>query len=107
MDKNYKQLCVLQGCIFGDDTKEDFEKHFLDLGFRVKFAEQVITNGSVERNEEGGRSDILFYIHNDDIEKFAIPRLSMDIRWWEDVVSYNNNSYLYSEEILEKYPVRW
>jgi hypothetical protein len=71
------------------------------------FCEEVITNGSEERNEEGGRCDILFYIHDEDIRKFALPRLSLGIRWWEDVVKYNDGAYLYSEEILKKYPVTW
>jgi hypothetical protein len=55
----------------------------------------------------GGRSDVFFYIHDEDITKFAVPRLGLGIRWWEDVVHYNNNSHLYSKEILDKYSVKW
>jgi hypothetical protein len=33
--------------------------------------------------------------------------LQVGIRWWEDVVSYNDNSHLYSKEILDKYSVKW
>ena len=38
--------------------------------------------------------------------KFAVKRLSMGIRWWEDVLG-NGNGKLYSSEILEKYSKTW
>ena len=108
MENQFTQLCVWPGCVMGDNTPEDFEKYLLEkMDVRVKFAEEVTTNGSVERHEEGGRKDLLFFIHADDIGKFAGRRLMMGIRWWEDVVSYNDGAYLYSEEILNKYPVTW
>lgn len=108
MENQFTQLCVWPGCVMGDNTPEDFEKYLLEeMDVRVKFAEEVTTNGSVERHEEGGRKDLLFFIHADDISKFAGRRLMMGIRWWEDVVSYNDGAYLYSEEILNKYPVTW
>lgn len=108
MENQFTQLCVWQGCVMGDNTPEDFEKYLLaEMDVRVKFAEEVTTNGSAEKHEEGGRKDLLFFIHADDISKFAVKRLMMGIRWWEDVVSYNDGAYLYSEEILNKYPVTW
>lgn len=108
MENKFKQLCVWPGTLMGDADAKEFESFFqVEFGVRVKFAEEVVTNGSIERNEEGGRHDILFYIHEDDIPKFAAPRLSVGIRWWEDVVSYNDNSYLYNEEVLNKYPITW
>ena len=44
--------------------------------------------------------------YNKDIGKFAVKRLSMGIRWWEDVLG-NGNGKLYPSEILEKYPKTW
>jgi len=106
--ENFKQLCVWQGTTLGDATVDEFVNFFKEeLNVRVKFAEEVKTNGSKERGEEGGRHDILFYIHDEDINTFAIKRFSFGIRWWEDVVSYNSGSYLYSEDVLNKYPVLW
>jgi len=49
----------------------------------------------------------LFYILDDDVLRFAETKLALGIRWWEDVVFYNDGAYLYSKEVLEKYPVRW
>jgi hypothetical protein len=109
----YRQLCVWEGTLLGNTTVEEFEKYFKDtFDVRVKFAEEVITQPDLDDNgnpepETGGRHDLLFYIHQDDISKFAVERLSYGIRWWEAVVSYNNQAYLYSKEILDKYPVRW
>ena len=45
-------------------------------------------------------------IADDDIGKFAVPRLQMGIRWWEDVLG-NGASNLYTEEFLEKYKKSW
>jgi len=107
-ENKFNQLCVWQGTVLGDSSIEDFIDFFKEkLNTRVKFCEEVTTNGSVERNEEGGRNDILFYIHDDDIPNFALKRFEFCIRWWEDVVYYNDGAYLYDQEILDKYSVKW
>jgi hypothetical protein len=36
--------------------------------------------------ETGGRVDTIFAVHDDDVMKFAVPRLAMGIRWIEDVL---------------------
>lgn len=108
MDDDFKQLCVIQGCKLGESTEDDFINIFKkDFGVRVKFCEEVITNGSKERNEEGGRTDIFFYIHDDDILDFAFKRIAFGVRWWEDVVVYNDGAYLYPQAILDKYVPQW
>ena len=109
--RKYKQLCVWPGTVVGESKIKEFEGHFKDLGFRIKYAEEVKTKPDVEDgkvvDDSGGRNDLLFYIHDDDIGKFAVPRLSMGIRWWEDVVNYNDNSHLYTKKILDKYKIKW
>ena len=112
MENKFNQLCVWHGTILGNSSVEDFEAFFKDKGFRVKFAEEVVTNPDKDEfgndvPETGGRHDLLFYIHDDDIPEFALKRFNLGIRWWEDVVKYNDNSDWYSEEILSKYPVKW
>jgi len=98
-ESKFNQLCVWQGTVLGDSTIEDFTDFFKEkLNARVKFCEEVKTNGRVERNEEGGRNDI---------PHFALERFAYGISWWEDVVSYNDNSYLYSQDILDRYKVKW
>lgn len=112
MDNNFKQLCVWQGTMLGKTTAKEFEEFFKEQGFSVKFAEEVITNPDLDEfgavvPGTGGRHDLLFYIAEEDVMKFAIPRLAIGIRWWEDVVSYNDGAHLYSDEVLNRYPVNW
>jgi hypothetical protein len=45
--------------------------------------------------------------HDEDVTKFAVPRLSLGIRWWEDVIKYNDNSHLYPKEFIEANPPKW
>jgi len=113
MDINYTQLCCWSGTTIDGLTNEEFEKDMFEMfGVRIKMAEATLTLPDKDDNgndipETGGRSDLLFYVHNDDINKFAISRLGAGIRWWEDVIKYNDNSHLYTAEILEKYKPTW
>ena len=113
MDENFKQLCVLSGVIVGEEHVEDFEKFFLnDMGVRVKYLCELQTNPDKGENKKdvpgtGGRNDTMFYIHKDDVSNFAVKRMGMGIRWWEDVVKYNDNSHLYSKEFLNTHPPTW
>jgi hypothetical protein len=68
--------------------------------------EEVETLPTPNVEGTGGRNDVFFYVHDNDIDKFSVPRLSMGIRWWEDVLG-NGNGVLYKEEVLTKYPKTW
>jgi len=111
--KNYNQLCVWPATVVGKESikeLEDFFKETMDV--RVKYKTEVLTNPDLDGDgnevpDTGGRNDLFFYVHDDDIGKFAVPRLSMGIRWYEDVVSYNDGAYLYSEDFLEENPISW
>lgn len=111
--ENYTQLCVWPGTVLGDSTPEDLEKFFLDeMKTRIKYHTQVETLPDLDENEKaipdtGGRNDLFFYVHSEDIANFAIPRLQMGIRWWEDVVGYNDNKHLYTEEFINANPLTW
>lgn len=111
--ENYTQLCVWPGTVFGDSTPEDLEKFFLDeMKTRIKYHTQVETLPDLDESgkaipDTGGRNDLFFYVHSEDIGHFAIPRLQMGIRWWEDVVGYNDNKHLYTEEFLNANPLTW
>lgn len=110
---NFTQLCVWPGTVLGDSTPQDFENFFLEeLGTRVKYHTEVKTLPDLDPNgkpvpETGGRNDLFFFVHKDDIGAFAIARLSMGIMWWEDAVKYNNKSHLYTPEFLQENPVTW
>lgn len=101
----FNQLCVWEATSLGEETKESFEKFFKENGFEIKFAEEVET--TIEYPDGTKRHDLLFYIHDDDISKFSVWRLRLGIRWWEDIVKYNDHSEYYNQDILYKYPITW
>ena len=108
MKGKFNQLCVLEGTTMPEGGAKELETFFKDeFGVKVKFETEVKTLPNEPGcTFTGGRNDIFFYIADDDISKFAIPRLSMGIRWWEDVLG-NGNGKLYPIEILEKYEKTW
>ena len=112
-NNNFTQLCVWQGIILESDEIKQFEDFFIDkFDTRIKYENQTRTFPDLDSKgnnvpNTGNRNDVFFYVHADDIPKFAVPRLSIGIRWWEDVVGYNDCGYLYPKEFLEKYPVTW
>lgn len=104
----YTQLCVWQGTIVGKKKVGEFTKFMKDeFGARVKYEAEVKTLPDAYKDETtGGRNDLFFYVHNEDILAFALKRLKVGIRWWEDVLG-NGDGKLYSAEILSKYPKTW
>ena len=104
----FNQLCVMQGTLMPEGGAKELVYFFKDeMGVTVNFETQVKTlPDTPECTETGGRNDLFFYIADNDISKFAVPRLQMGIRWWDDVLS-NGNGKLYPREILEKYPRTW
>lgn len=95
----YTQLCVWQGTELGKHTPQDFEAWIAETfnGTRIKFSEAITTSS--------GRVDLFFWVHSEDIPKFAVPRLAYEIRWWEDVLG--NGGSEYSNETYRKYPRTW
>lgn len=105
----YNQLCCIQGITDDlDDLKPLLEREF---DIRVKMADAYLTlptPGAPDTGGRhmGGRRDILFYVHDDDTMKFAVPRLQFGIRWWEDILGNGHDSTI-PQEILDKYPNTW
>jgi len=96
LKENFKQVCVWPGCVVNDDAKDGFEEILLEkMGVRTQFLEMIKTLPDVqdrkeENPETGGRSDTFFAVHEEDVGKFAVPRLSLGIRWIEDATSEAN-----------------
>ena len=108
MKGKYNQLCVLQGTIMPEGGSKELETFFKDeFGVKVKFETEVKTLPNEPGcTLTGDRNDIFFYIADDDIGKFAVPRMSMGVRWWEDCL-LNGDGMFYTKEFLEKYPKTW
>lgn len=78
--KDYCQVCVWPGTTLEDTGPAGFETYmFKEFVVRVQYLENI--------NTSGGRSDLFFAVHKDDINKFAVPRLKAGIRWIEDVLA--------------------
>ena len=105
---DFNQLCVMEGTLMPEGGAKELVEFFKDnFGVEVQFETQVKTlPDTPECTETGGRNDLFFYIADKDISKFAVPRLRMGIKWWEDVLG-NGRGKLYPNEILEKYPKTW
>lgn len=106
----FTQVVVWPGTILGDSTVEDLEKFILDnLGTRAQYLECIITKPDFDDRgytipETGGRSDLIFAIHKEDIMKFAMPRFEYGMRWIEDVLATCNHSrHLYDCDYLQQY----
>jgi hypothetical protein len=90
--KEYNQVCVWPATIIGKDKISEFEKYMMDnFQVRVQYLEEIKTfPNRPDDKTTGGRNDVFFSVHDGDVGKFAIPRLSVGIRWIEDVLSKEN-----------------
>lgn len=101
--EQFSQVCIWPATIVGEDKIEEFEKFMLDnFGTRVQYLEEIETFPDKGVKESGGRNDVFFAVHNDDIGKFAVPRLSAGIRWIEDVLDKGNyRNRIYPERVFK------
>lgn len=103
--EKYSQVCVWPGTVVGQDDIKQFEQWLLhEFNVRAIYCEEVVTLPS--RDEEGGRNDLFFRVHEEDIMNFATRRLAYGIRWWEDVLD-NGGGKLYPPSVKNRYPKTW
>jgi len=101
----FRQVCVWPGTVVGDEREEFVSSMLNEFGARVAYLEEVETcpdrdSGGRCVEGTGGRNDLFFAVHRDDIGKFAVPRLAYGIRWIEDVLSeVNGGAALYPERV--------
>lgn len=87
----FTQVCVWPATLVAPDQVAAFEFFMLkDLNTRVKFLETIHTAPDMQDGYPvegtGGRADVFFAVHSEDIGRFAVPRLKVGIRWIEDVL---------------------
>ncbi len=105
LNEGFQQVCVWPGTLVGAEQVQEFEQFFKDeMGVRVQYLEEISTAPDYKNGYPvegtGGRNDVLFAVHGDDVMQFAIPRLKMGIRWLEDVYG-NGHGALYPERVAE------
>lgn len=93
---NYTQVCVIPDFIVDEDKIQEFTDQFEEIfDTRVQYLETITTKPDlVDPENTGGRLDVFFAVHQDDIAKFAVRRLQFGIRWIEDVLSKANGYHL-------------
>lgn len=100
LDEDYCVVAVWHGTILPNkkDVREDFAGWMLEtFGTRAKVVGQART--LPDKDGPGGRADLLFAIHKDDVMKFAPRRFAAGMRWLEDVVL--NSGSLYTRKVQE------
>ncbi len=109
LKKDFHQVCVWPGTILKKaDAREilEFEAGIEGVtDCKIQYLERILTSPDIDINgfevpDTGGRSDILFAVHKDDIMKFAMPKMQMGIRWVEDVLAKcNYRCHIYPDHI--------
>lgn len=112
---DFTQVVVWPGIILGlDSTSEEFEQFVLEeLKIRAKFIGEFTTGPDFDDPDTGGRKDLVFYVHTEDIPKFSITRLEYGMRWLEDVLDNEKlqnietgapeDYSIYPDEVLKLY----
>jgi len=104
-NEGFDQVCVWPATILRPDQVADFPALMMEhFGIRAQYLEEIKTAPSfIQRTgdvDPGGRNDLFFAVHNDDVGKFAVPRLKAGIRWIEDALgSWNHTAALYPERV--------
>jgi len=105
--EGYNQVCVWPGTVLGESTPADFEKWLKDeFGVEGQYLEEIETSPDMENGKPvsntGGRSDLFFAIHDEDVDKFVLPKLRIGARWVEDVLAdVNYTSPIYPKRVFD------
>jgi len=105
--ENYHQVCVVHGLVVEDSEIKEFEEKIEEvLHARIQFLETIVTGPDLENEkpvkDTGGRHDVFFAVHKDDVVKFAVPRMKFGIRWIEDVLAeWNYSSPIYPKRVFD------
>lgn len=95
----FGQVCVWQGTVVGEENIAQFESFFADeMKVRVMYLEEIVTGPG--KGGPGGRNDVFFAVHAEDIGRFAPARFALQDppRWLEDVFD-NRGGILYPDRV--------
>jgi hypothetical protein len=94
----YGTVCVIEGLVVGPENVEAFVQNIRHkTGARIQYLEEVVTRPSLENRRvvkgTGGRNDVFFAVHDDDVKDFVTARFSIGARWADDVIGNQRHSY--------------
>jgi hypothetical protein len=105
LQEEFPQVMVWSGTVVGFNNVESFENWMkTDFGVRVKYLEEIKTLPSRGVSDSGGRNDLFFAVHKDDISKMAVKRFTLQDppRWIEDVLSIvNYHEHIYPDHVFD------
>ena len=113
-EKNpFEQLCLWTNAPLVEDGSAANTMRLLEkFSFRVSLADVVVTLPG--QGGPGGRTDVLFYIHNDDIVRFSLQRFSLlqessgrmyGIAYRQSGYNVDEHARFYSEHRVERFTV--
>ena len=101
--EHYSQVCVWPDTYLDNDDEPqdtrvqlfvDHMKQSYDI--RIQFLEEFMTSG------DPPKFALIFAVHQEDLPKFAMPRLQLGIRWVEDATDPGNSGgFNYHERLCE------
>jgi hypothetical protein len=103
----FEQVCVWEGVKLRPGCTREWESVWRDMGVRVQFLEEIETRPAIDKlgkkvPSTGGRVDLFFAVHCEDIGRLAALRPEFDIRWIEDVLwSRNYRSKIYPGRVFK------
>lgn len=102
IDRPFSQVVVWQGILIGPEMTDQFVEFCATEfdGARVQYIREIQTFPDPGVPGTGGRNDVLFSIHEDDVSKFAVKRLGWGMRWLDDVYG-NGHGHLYPDDVRE------
>ena len=102
---DFNQKVIWCGTVVGEDKVREFVAWIKDeFDCRAEYVCEYETLADLEPGS-GGRNDLMFAIHNDDVAKFAVPRLQFEMRWWEDCL--DNFGKIIPPSIKTAHPRSW
>jgi hypothetical protein len=96
LNEGFTQVCVWPSTIVGEESIKNFENWIKeDFDVRCQYLEEIKTRPDVKDSigKTGSRNDLIFAIHSEDIQKFAVPRLNYGISWIEDALAHDKDIY--------------
>lgn len=101
LNDGFKQVAIWTGTVVGVEAASSFEEFMkTELEVRVQYLEEVLTNPDKGEPGTGGRNDLIFAVHTEDLAKFAVKRFGLvDPPSWIDDAYGNGRGYLYDERI--------
>jgi hypothetical protein len=107
LKEGFTQVVVWPGTVLEAEQVPEFEQWMMDeFRTRAQYLETILTAPTMRNGAPvegtGGRSDLFFAIHTEDIANLAISRFEFGMRWVEDVIAeINGGCALWPERVKE------